>query len=61
MANIKGYKMVTTSILKTPIEEGCQTLAQGISTSERIMASTMSVDEYFDELINQVREDYSNL
>ena len=25
------------------------------------MASTMSVDEYFDELIDKVREDYANL
>ena len=32
-----------------------------ISTRERIMTSTMSVDEYFDELIDQVREDYANL
>ena len=28
---------------------------------ELIMASTMSVDEYFDELIDKVREDYANL
>jgi hypothetical protein len=26
-----------------------------------VMASTMSVDEYFDELIDQVREDYAAL
>ena len=31
------------------------------STRNRIMASTMSVDEYFDELIDEVREDYANL
>ena len=31
------------------------------STRNRIMASTMSVDEYFDELIDKVREDYANL
>lgn len=31
------------------------------STRNRIMASTMSVDEYFDELIDMVREDYANL
>ena len=30
------------------------------TTRERIMAGTMSVDEYFDELINLVREDYAN-
>ena len=31
------------------------------STRNRIMASTMSVDEYLDELIDKVREDYANL
>ena len=31
-----------------------------ISTRNRIIASTMSVDEYFDELIDKVREDYAN-
>ena len=31
------------------------------STRNRIMTSTMSVDEYFDELIDKVREDYANL
>ena len=30
------------------------------STRDRIMASTMSVDEYFDELIDKVREDDAN-
>ncbi len=34
---------------------------KAISTRNRVMASTMSVDEYFDELIEQVREDYANL
>ena len=36
-------------------------VAYGISTSERVMASTMSVDEYFDKLIEKVRQDYANL
>ena len=31
------------------------------STRERVMASTVSVDEYFDELIEQVHHDYANL
>ena len=31
------------------------------STAERVMASTMSVDEYFDELISQVHKDYADL
>lgn len=36
-------------------------VAYGISTRERVMASTVSVDEYFDELIDKVRQDYANL
>lgn len=36
-------------------------VAYGISTRERVMASTVSVDEYFDELIEKVRQDYENL
>ncbi len=36
-------------------------MAYGISTHERVMASTVSVDEYFDELIEKVRQDYANL
>ena len=32
-----------------------------VSTTERVMATTMSVDEYFDELISQVHEDYADL
>ena len=30
------------------------------STTERVMASTMSVDEYFDELVSQVHKDYAD-
>ncbi|MDY6277734.1 MAG: hypothetical protein SPL35_04875 [Bacteroidales bacterium] len=33
----------------------------GVSTRERVMVSTVSVDEYFDELIEKVRQDYANL
>ena len=36
-------------------------VAYGISTPERVKASTVSVDEYFDELIEKVRQDYANL
>jgi len=32
-----------------------------LDKNSKIMASTMSVDEYFDELIDKVREDYANL
>ena len=33
---------------------------KSVSTTERVMASTMSVDEYFDELISQVHKDYAD-
>ena len=36
-------------------------VAYGISTRDHVMANTMSVDEYFDELIDRVRQDYANL
>ena len=29
--------------------------------NERVLATTLSVDEYFDELISQVHEDYAAL
>ena len=31
------------------------------TTLERVMANTVSVDEYFDELISQVHQDYAEL
>ena len=31
-----------------------------VSSRDRVMASTMSVDEYFDELISQVHQDYAD-
>ena len=34
---------------------------KSVSTTERVMATTMSVDEYLDELISQVHEDYSTM
>jgi len=36
-------------------------VAYGISGREHAMASTVSVDEYFDKLIEKVRQDYANL
>ena len=45
---------------KASVFKGCHPLAKDQSTRERIMASTMAVDEYFDELIDQVREDYAS-
>ena len=53
--------MISTVATKTSVDKSHHSLAKVSSTRERIMASTMSVDEYFDELIDQVREDYANL
>jgi len=35
--------------------------SKDVSVRERVMANTMSVDEYFDELIAHVHEDYAIL
>ena len=48
--------MIVTSQTETTTQN-----TKTVSVRERIMASTMSVDEYFDELIDKVREDYANL
>ena len=32
-----------------------------VSTREHVMANTVSVDKYFDELISHVHEDYASL
>ena len=53
---INNKIMIVTSNTTTT-----QQPAKKVSTTERVMASTMSVDEYFDELIDKVREDYANL
>ena len=53
--------MIKTASLKTQSDKSCQALSEEMSTRERMIASTMSVDEYFDELIDQVREDYAAL
>ena len=58
VTEVERSSTVTT---KTLVDKSYHSLAKGQSTRERIMASTMSVDEYFDELIDQVREDYANL
>ena len=39
----------------------CQTISKGVSHRDSVIASTVSVDEYFDQLIAQVHKDYANL
>ena len=36
-------------------------LGTGTSIRDGVMGGTMSVDEYFDELIKRVRQDYANV
>ena len=55
MAKRYPKKEVKPQLLEEPA------VAYGISARERVMASTLSVDEYFDELIDRVRQDYANL
>ena len=55
MAKRYPVKEEKSQVLEEP------TVAYGISPRERVMASTVSVDEYFDELIDKVRQDYANL
>ena len=49
--------MISTATTKTSVDKSYHSLTKGQSTRERIIASTMAVDEYFDELIDQVRKD----
>ena len=35
--------------------------SKSVSAKERVMASTVSVDDYFDELITLVHKDYADL
>ena len=53
--------MISTVTTKTQADQSYKSIAKGMTARERIMASTMSVDEYFDELTEKVREDYANL
>ena len=52
--------MMTTATLNR-VDKGNQAQAKCTSSRERVMATSMSVDEYFDELIEHVHEDYAVL
>lgn len=53
--------MITTATRKTSVDKKRYNHSAEKSTRERITTKTMSVDEYFDELIAQVHEDYATL
>ncbi len=57
----KIQKLINNAAKCDKIQIFFVSLPTATSTRNRIMASTMSVDEYFDELIDKVREDYANL
>ena len=42
-------------------EHPMQSTVKESPANEQIMASTVSVDDYFDELISKVRQDYEKL
>ena len=56
----ENKKMMTTATLNR-VDKGNQAQAKCTSNRERVMATSMSVDEYFDELIEHVHEDYAVL
>ena len=43
---------------KKTVGKSYHSLTKGLDTRKKIIANTMSVDEYFDELIDKVQEDY---
>ncbi|MCR5574118.1 MAG: hypothetical protein K6F78_04780 [Bacteroidaceae bacterium] len=57
---MSNYK-ITELEPQTLEEPAAMAYGMELSAREHVMASTVSVDEYFDELIEQVHHDYANL
>lgn len=53
--------ITTTATIKKSVNNSSQPSVHGETIRDRVLAETISVDEYFDELIDQVKEDYANL
>ena len=53
--------MVAEPLAEYSVLSGYRVPSKDVSARERVMANTVSVDEYFDELIAHVHEDYANL
>lgn len=53
--------MVAEPFAEYSVLSNCHAPSKDVSARERVMSSTVSVDEYFDELIAHVHEDYANL
>ncbi|MBR4136200.1 MAG: hypothetical protein IKU03_07325 [Bacteroidales bacterium] len=61
---IKEYQENQNTVPKVAepsLSYGSEKKVQQSSSSTSIIENTMSVDEYFDELISLVRSDYANL
>ena len=52
---------VSEPVMAYGSQTNVNTLKQQPSSREKIMASTVSVDEYFDQLISLVRKDYESI
>lgn len=52
---------VSEPVMAYGSQTNVNTLKQQPSSIEKIMASTVSVDEYFDQLISLVRKDYESI
>lgn len=57
---MSNYK-IPEKIPQTLEEPAAMAYGMELSARERVIKSTVSVDEYFDELIEQVHHDYANL
>jgi len=53
--------MAAEPLVAYGVDNNRQLSDEDLSFREKIMAETVSVDEYFDELISLVRKDYANL
>lgn len=53
--------MISTVTTKPSGDKSYQSLVNDNSTNERVIASTVSVDKYFDEFIYWVRKHYADL
>lgn len=54
-------KFVNKGIERTNMSDNKKDKQATVLKNERSIAITMSVDEYFDELISQVHEDYATV
>jgi hypothetical protein len=59
--NSKEQRVLEDSLALGVVQDGLHAPVMDVSGEERVLAITMSVDEYFDVLISRVRKDYAAL